>query len=160
MKIWLSLLLFATACGTTQEDLCDKYQVLYPDLVSGRVETRRNTNLVKGVAAYSAGNYELAISHLTAHSDIYLREPSAYIYKAVSQLELGKPYDAELTLDKLEGLPDKSYADQIDYYNLVCLICSGQTERALEAAKKITEKPHHSYLREAQSMVKDLAKAL
>ncbi len=158
MKIWLIPILFLSACIGEQEDLCTKYDLVYPDHISGRVATPRNVNLLKGSEAYAAGNYELAVTHFTAHSAIYTKQPASYLYKAVSQLQLGKPYDAERTLDQLEGLPDKSFSDQVDYYNTLCLICSGQPERALKAAKQMSEKSRHSYLEESREMVKDLAK--
>ena len=158
MKIWLAPLLFLTACMGEREDLCKKYELIYPDHISGRIETARNMNLLKGAEAYSAKNYELAITYFTKHADIYKTRPAAYLYKAVSQLQLGMPFDAERTLDAIEDLPDKSFSDQVDYYNVLCLICSGQPERALETAKKVSAKARHSYRLEIQEMVKDLTK--
>jgi hypothetical protein len=130
--------------------------LIYPDLISGREETPKNKLLLKGMKSYANGDYGAAVEDLNLHLDKFPKDDGAYLYKAVSQLELGKPYDAELTLDKIENLPDPAFSDQVDYYNTLALICSAQYERALEHAYLIKAKGHHTYSEQAESIIEDL----
>ena len=57
----------------------------------------------------------------------------------------------------MEGLSDKSFTDQVDYYNLVCLLCSDQFDRVLAAANATLErKPRHSYRDRITELIDDL----
>lgn len=157
MRKFLIGALVIASCGSPSTDLCSKYNTLYPDLISQRVETLRNTELVQGGRAYAAGDYESAITHFTNYSDVYLHEPLPYFYKAICQLQLERPYEAELTLDMLETLKDKSFNDQAEFYNVVCLLCSKQNDRALALAKKINAKNRHSYSQQLNNIIDELS---
>lgn len=144
-------------CGERDTvDLCAKYSLVYPDIISGREETVRNKELMAGMQDYNKKDYTKAIAHFDKHLATFPKEAAAYLYKASSELQLQEPFKAELTLDHLERLPDPAFTDQMDYYNLMCLICSAQYERAQLLAERISNGRVHTYSEQAYEILSDL----
>lgn len=149
---------FLTSCTDPQsDDLCASMFSPYQDLVSDRARTTRNAPYVDAMAQYAQGDFEGAASGLSS----YLNEPGAdkraYLYLAVSQLAIGKPYEAELSIDQLNAAPIPGYKDPCEWYTVLCWLCSDQHDRALEGARRIAQGPH-AFKREAQRLVERLEK--
>ncbi|MFZ1691759.1 MAG: hypothetical protein WAT74_01065 [Flavobacteriales bacterium] len=157
----LAFIVFAAslaACrGPQDNDLCASSFTPYQDLVSDRARTSRNATYLDAMALYAQGDFEGAASGLVS----YLSEPGsdkrAYLYLAVSQLAIGKPYEAELSIDQLKAAPVPGYKDPCEWYTVLCWLCSEQHGRALEGARRIAQGPH-AFKREAQRLVERLEK--
>lgn len=160
----LCMLVLATAgtgCtnGTGNEALCESTFGPYPDLITGRVINERHISLLDGMEAYTKGDYPKAVELLSAYTGIPGFNKAAYLYLAVSYLAIGKPFEAELQLDHLENTQiSQYYVDQTEWYTVVCWLCSDQTPRALDGARKIAEGRRHTYKAEAATLVAKLAK--
>lgn len=156
----LPLLLLAMglmACKREQvADPCSRFFLPYPDHVSDRLVTERSQGLVEAMAAYNAQRHEEAATLLKAHLDRFPQDHSARMYLASSYLATGHPYDAELQLDFLERTRQVVFKDPVDWYNALCWLCSGQTDRALQQAERIATQRRHTYKAQAQELVKAL----
>lgn len=148
----MSLLLL----GCTAPATCEKYFVPYPDMVSGRPRNTENEALLDGMQAYSHGDHSAASELLTIYLSGYAPTPQARLYLASSLIALGRPFDAELQLDFLERDGGKVFKDQIEWYRTLCLLCSDQRDRALQAAEVIATSPEHTYKQEATLLAADL----
>jgi tetratricopeptide (TPR) repeat protein len=128
----------------------------YPDLITGRVPSTREAQLLRGMEAYRLGDFQKAADHL----ETYLEQPAvnkaAYLYLANCYLVLGRPYDAELQIDHLENSNVKGFQDQNEWYTVLCWLCSGQVDRARTGALRIAEGRPHTYRKEARDLVKDI----
>lgn len=157
LPLLLPLIAMATACEPKGDDLCARHFQPYPDLVSGTVRSAHNAELVDAMALYAKGRYAEAIPGLQAqierHPD---RADAAWLYLASCYLATGRPYDAELQLDFLERWPGRTYRDETAWYGVLCLLCSGQDDRALNAARAIAGAPRHTYKEQASELVEDL----
>ena len=145
-------------CGdsNTEEDLCAKVFVPYPDMISQRTRTHLNATYVDGMAFYSRGEYVQARDSITKFLDVQRADLTGYIYLACTYLALGDPYKAELQLDHLQKSNILQYDDQIEWYTVVCLVCSGQLERARAEAEAIVAKNNHTYTKEARKLLAEL----
>ncbi len=153
----LALTLASCGTGTDGGQLCQEFFEPYADLVSDRAEDHRNRGYVEAMRAYREGRYEEAEQGLQAYIDSRRDfHKGAYLYLAVSQLANGKPYDAELSIDKLEHSSVKGFADQCGWYTVLCWLCSEQWARALEGARAIADAPRHAYKKQAAALVKRL----
>ncbi len=136
---------------------CHRHFEPYPDLVSGRMRTAENATLLDAMTYYAAGNYAAAATGLAAHIEQHPQQADVgYLYLANCDLALGRPYEAELQLDFLERWPGRTFRDEIDWYNALCLLCSGQDGRALDAARAIAAAPAHRYKQQAAALAADL----
>jgi len=81
---------------------------------------------------------------------------SAYMYLACCHLASGEPYEAELQLDHLERDNIMQFDDQIDWYSVVCWVCSDQLDRAKTGAERIATLKAHTYSKEATALLKEL----
>lgn len=149
------LFLLLLACRQPASDPCRAFFAPYRDLVSGRERTNLNGAYVDAMALYSQGDFAGAADGLRT----YLQQPgadrTAYLYLAVSQLALGKPYDAELSIDQLETSNVSGYKDPCEWYTVLCWVCSGQHDRALAGARAIAQQ-RHTYQREAHALAGQL----
>ena len=149
--------LLLLSCSTTDAPPCERFFEPYPDLNTGRQRTEKNAGLVDAMAHYTGHDYAAAVEGLKTFIDQHPQEAAdAYLYLANCFLALGRPYDAELQLDHLEQWPLRTYQDETDWYNALCLVCSGQHERALEVARAIAASPRHAYKQKAQELVSAL----
>ena len=150
----LAVLLWS-ACTPGTDNLCQKIFEPYPDLISGRVVSRTNSMLLAGMDAYRKNDHQTAADSLAA----YVHKPGAskvaHFYLANAYLALGRPYDAELHLDHLRNGNQPYYREQWEWYYVVCWVCSGQSDRALAAARKIAAGTH-TYQAQAARLVKTL----
>lgn len=150
------LLLGSVACtGPAVEDLCAATFIPYPDLVPDRVPNARNGAFIEGMKAYNNGDHAAAIERFTAYTRTLEYDKGVHLYMACSYLALNEPYDAELQLDHLERSNLRQFADQAEWYTVVCWVCSKQLDRARAGASRIVSK-RHTYTKEA----KDLLEAL
>lgn len=152
----LSLMVILTACQGPSADPCNHFYEPYPDVISDRHRTDRNAELLDAMAQYRQGRYAEAITLLEGLITKGVEPYHLRLYMASAQLGAGRPFDAELQLDLVERDPRKRYGEVVEWYRVLCWICSGQEDRALAQAKRIAGKPRHLYKRQAA----DLAKAL
>ena len=152
----LTLALLLGSCQQDAKTLCTTYFEPYPDMISDRNVNQANSRYVDAMNAYKAGDHAVAISGLESYLTIPTRDVAPRLYLACSYLAIGEPYKAELQLDMIENSPVKDFSDQVDWYNAMCLLCSGQLERAKEQAEWIAAKPHHTYRGNARSLAADL----
>ncbi|MCB0765344.1 MAG: hypothetical protein R2815_01850 [Flavobacteriales bacterium] len=155
---FLSLLLLLGSAGCTGPspgDLCSVTFKPYPDLTPDRIPTARNQAYVAGMKAYDRGDHAEAIAHFNDYARLGEYDKGVHLYLACSHLALNEPYDAELQLDHLERSNLRQFADQAEWYTVVCWVCSGQLDRARAGAERIAAQ-RHTYTQEA----KDLLKAL
>lgn len=154
-------LLFASCAGRVDTDsLCTEHFRPYPDMISGQARNAKNSAYVDAMTRYKAGDYAEAGDMLQA----YLAErrdasKSAYMYLASCQLATGKPYEAELTLDRLEHSTEQGFSDQCEWYTVLCWLCSGQQDRALGGARLVASQERHTYKKQAVRLVEELAQA-
>ncbi len=149
------MLLFS--CTSTTAPPCARFFEPYPDLNTGRPRTEKNAGLVDAMALYTKHDYTGAVEGLKTFIEQHPQDAAdAYLYLANCYLALGKPYEAELQLDFLEHWPLHTFEDETDWYNALCLVCSGQTDRALEAARAIAATPKHAYKQKAEELVSAL----
>ncbi|MCB9170147.1 MAG: hypothetical protein H6594_07345 [Flavobacteriales bacterium] len=144
------------ACGTGKGDLCEKFFMPYPDMVSGRLRTDQNAALLDAMASYSKNDFSAAAKGLEDIVRIGGRKPQERVYLASCYLALGRPFDAEYQLDRIESAPEKDYKDVADWYYALCWLCSGQLDRALEQACRIADAPAHTYKQHARDLVEAL----
>jgi thioredoxin-like negative regulator of GroEL len=160
MRLLAPFILVAALCSCTSSDpvsLCDRFFTPYPDHVSQRPRTARNTDLVDAMALYSDQDYKQAITGLQRVVDRDARNVTARIYLISALLAAGDPYKAEMHLDFMESYQDRSYSDQVDWYNAMCWLCEGNNERALKQAEWIASRPH-TYRTQAADLVRALNK--
>jgi len=153
------LLVLIVACGCGGKDPCSTFFEPYPDMVSGRLRTEKNSLFLDGMNAYAKRDYATAAEHLKVYVEQRRDEDAARLYLCCAYLALGKPYDAELQLDFLEKSALPGFRDQVDWYNALCWLCSGQNDRALEQADKILATKVHTYKAEAQRLKEALQPA-
>ncbi|MBK9273480.1 MAG: hypothetical protein IPM49_02935 [Flavobacteriales bacterium] len=151
----LPLLLLLAGC-TGPEDLCTRHYEPFPDLIGGRARTDANAALLDAMARYNAGDHAAAIPVLEAELRDTPNEEQIRMLLASALLGAGKPYDAELQLDFIETSARNDYDEAAAWYTVLCWLCSGQHDRALEGARAIAARPRHSYKRQADALVKDL----
>lgn len=150
-------ILFLASCGPrTTEDLCTEFFEPYPDLISGRVVVAVHEPFLDGMAHYHRGEYQEALDLIQPYSFNKLANKASHLYVANCYLALGKPYDAELHLDHLKHSNLNDYADQVQWYTVLCWLCSGQSERALTGALGIATGRRHTYQEEAKDLVNAL----
>ncbi|MBK9175952.1 MAG: hypothetical protein IPM46_06345 [Flavobacteriales bacterium] len=126
----------------------------YADLISGQVPDHRNDLYLEAMAHYSAARYAEAAAILERYISERKNHPkSAYLYLAMCHLANGRPYDAELAIDKLEQSNVKDFSDQCAWYTVVCWVCSEQWARALDGAKAIAASGRHTYMKQAEVLV-------
>ncbi len=150
-------LLILTGCGRSeQSDLCERTFVPYPDMISQRERTKLNATYIDGMAQYASGNYAPARDSIEKFLRVQRADISGYMYLACSYLALGDPYKAELQLDHLERNYIQQYDDQVEWYTVVCWVCSGQLDRARVGAERIVAVKTHTYAKEAKKLLADL----
>ena len=135
--------------------LCDRFFTPYPDLVSQRPRSARNAALVDAMAHYAQADYAQAVTGLQQAVDQDPRNITARLYLVNALLATGEPYRAEMHLDFMENYRDRSYSDQVDWYNALCWLCAGQLERAAQQAEWIAARPH-TYRKEAADLTNAL----
>ena len=81
---------------------------------------------------------------------------TARMYMASAQLAIGDPYKAEMHLDFMENYKDRSFSDQVEWYNALCWLCEGDTARAAKQARWIASRPQ-TYRKEAQELAKAIS---
>ncbi len=161
MRLFAPLAFCLIALSCTSSDpaaLCDRFFTPYPDHVSQRPRTARNADLLDAMALYSNKEYKQAIIGFQRAVDRDSRNMAARLYLVNSLLAEGDPYKAEMHLDFMENDKDRSYSDQVDWYNALCWLCEGNTERATKQAQWIASRPH-TYRREASKLAKALKKS-
>lgn len=154
--IWTILPVLLAGCGNTNEDLCAKTFVPYPDMISQRARTSLNATYIDGMVEYSKGNYAGARDSIEKFIRFHRQDLTGYMYLACSYLALGDPYKAELQLDHLEKRDNLQYDDQVEWYTVVCWVCSGQLDRARVGAERIVAAKSHTYTKEARKLLADL----
>jgi hypothetical protein len=151
------LILIACSGPSVKEgDACDRYVVPYPDLIGQQERTSLNGVYLDAMADYAAADYAAARDGLINYLSGKGADKSAYMYLACCYLELGEPYEAELQLDHLERSSTLQFDDQVEWYTVLCWLCSDQRPRALEGALAIASKKAHSYRAEALRLVEEL----
>ena len=158
MRLLVPLVFCLVALSCTSSDpaaLCDRFFTPYPDYVSERPRTARNADLLDGMALYSKKDYKQAITGLQRAVDLDSRNLAARFYLVNALLAEGEPYKAEMHLDFMENDKDRSYSDQVDWYNTLCWLCEGNTERAEKHAEWIASRPH-TYRNDARKLAKAL----
>lgn len=150
--------LFLSCTGPRpNSDPCLRFFVPYPDLITGRVVTTHQADLLKGMEQYRIGDHEGAAELLERSLTTPNRQKVAHLYLANCYLALGRPYDAELQLDLLEISNETGFRDQTEWYTVLCWLCSDQKERALRGAERIAMGRRHTYTKEARELVKVLS---
>jgi len=147
---------FASCEPAPKGTLCERTFEPYMDLVSDQVRTIHNDGYVDAMKLYKAGDHAGAEKGLLVYLDRKDAAKGAWLYLACSQLAIGKPFEAERAIDRLEGSNEKGFADQCEWYTVVCWLCSDQSPRALKGAKAIVAKGRHTYAKQAERLVKAL----
>ena len=150
------ILLLGACSGAPEGDLCQRHFEPYPDLIGQRVRTEKNAALLDAMAPYAEGDLAAAAEALEPYVDKHPREVEARFYLAVSLLGSGRPYDAELQLDFVEQDPRRVFRDENAWYSLLCLVCSGQRDRAMTGARELAGRKDHRYAKAAAHLLKDL----
>jgi hypothetical protein len=143
----------------TGGDLCERTFEPYPDLITGRVVAKAHLTFLHGMELYATEDYTGAADSLLVYLDRRGANKAAHLYLANCYLAMGKPYDAELQLDHLENSFLVDFRDQWEWYSVVCLVCSGQTDRALTEARQLTKGRRHAYKAEAERLVAELERS-
>lgn len=155
MRCLVFVPMLLVACGQPTGEPCKAFFAPYRDLVSGRARTALNAPYLDAMMLYSSGDYSGAVNGLRAYVNTPGADRTAYLYLGVSQLAQGKAFDAELSIDHLELSNVSGYKDPCEWYTVLCWLCSGQRERALEGARAIAS-DRHTYQREARALVEQL----
>lgn len=150
-----ALLLLASCARQAAGDPCAAAFEPYADHVTGRARDSRNGAYIDAMASYARGDYREAAAALGAYLDQRGADRRAYLYLAVSQLAAGQPYEAELSLDKLRQSNLPGFKDPLEWYTVLCWLCSGQEARALEGARRIAAGPH-TYREQARRLAATL----
>ncbi len=145
--------LLSMACGKNDDTLCKRYYVPYPDLVGQRQRTAQNAAFLDAMAFYDRGEYAAAAQGLKTYVDKNEKDVTARMYLASALLGAGEPSKAEMHLDFLERSPNIGFKDQVEWYNALCWLCSGQYTRCLQQCMWITQRPAHTYKQQAQELV-------
>ncbi len=156
MRWWWLPFLLITACGTNDQDLCTRFYQAYPNHIGDRPRTETNAALLDAMAAYDKGDYATASAGLTAVIERDAGDRLSRLYLASALLGAGDPYKAEMHLDFLERVPGRPFKDQTEWYNTLCWLCSGQTDRARAESARIAAKPSHAYSEQARALNKAL----
>ncbi len=147
-----ALALIAFSCTPNDPAaLCERFFTPYPDHVSDRSRNALNADLLDAMAFYADTDYENAITGLQRVLDRDAYNMTARMYMASAQLAAGHPYKAEMHLDFMENYKDRSFSDQVEWYNALCWLCEGDTARAAKQARWIASKPQ-TYRKEAQEL--------
>lgn len=154
----LLLLLMVLAACTGPADPCTRHYEPFPDLIGGRARTAQNAALLDAMARYNAGDLTAAIPVLEAELHDAPNEEQVRMLLASALLGVGRPYDAELQLDFIETSARNDYDEAAAWYTVLCWLCSGQHDRALEGARAIAARPRHAYKSKAEALVKDLSR--
>ncbi len=151
----LFVLLLLSACGDSGSSgsVCEQVFQPYPDMITGRVRTKANGPYLDAMALYAQRDYAGAKEGLTAFLQQQRDDRSAYIYLACCHLALGEPFEAELQLDHLERDNIVQFDDQIEWYTVVCWVCSDQWDRARAGAERIVGSKAHTYSKEAAALL-------
>lgn len=157
-SLFILILLVLSACGSKDPaSLCEKFYTPYPDMVTDRARTPDNGPFLDAMALYNDGDYAGAITGLDR---AIARDPgnsAIRMYLVSANLGAGDAYKAEMHIDFLENQSDKSYRDQVDWFNALCWLCEGDTARADKQAHYILSRPH-TYKKQAQELVDALKK--
>lgn len=151
-SLFVVLIILLISCEKSGKDLCTTFYQPYPDMVSGRFRTERNSLFLDAMGAYARRDYASAAEQLKIHVEQRREDDAARLYLCCAYLSTGRPYDAELQLDFIEQGGRPGFRDQVDWYNAMCMICSGQPDRAVEVADKILAAKVHTYKNEAQRL--------
>ena len=146
------LLLILAACQPKGGTLCERFYQPYPDFIGQRERTTSNAALLDAMKAYDDHDYAKAAEGLRAVIDKQDDDPAARMYLASALLGAGDPYKAEMHLDFLERAANQSFKDQVEWYNALCWLCSGQNDRAIKQCEWISSQPHHTYREEAHAL--------
>ncbi len=149
----LLLLVLGVSCTTNDDTLCKRYYVPYPDLVGQRQRTTQNASFLDAMSAYSRGEYAVAAEGLKTYVDKNEKDVTARMYLASALLGAGEPSKAEMHLDFIERSPNIGFKDQVEWYNALCYLCSGQYTRCLQQSMWIAQRPAHTYKEQAQELV-------
>lgn len=147
------VLILSVACGKNDDTLCKRYYVPYPDLVGQRQRTTQNAAFLDAMAAYSRADFATAAEGLKTYVDKNVNDVTARMYLASALLGAGEPSKAEMHLDFIERSPNIGFKDQVEWYNALCWLCSGQYTRCLQQCIWISERPAHTYKQQAQALV-------
>ena len=120
--------------------------------IGQRERTTSNAALLDAMKAYDDHDYAKAAEGLRAVIDKQDDDPAARMYLASALLGAGDPYKAEMHLDFLERAANQSFKDQVEWYNALCWLCSGQNDRAIKQCEWISSQPHHTYREEAHAL--------
>lgn len=159
MRPHLLPLLFVVALTSCQSDpatLCTKYFEPYPDMVSSRYRNNVNARYIDAMIAYRSGDYATAAEGLEDFLRVPNNDMAVRLYLCNAYLALGEPGKAELQLDFIERSKETGFNDQVDWYNALCLLCSGQPERAKAQAEYIASRPAHAYKVQADRLASSL----
>ena len=152
MRPFYFILVLLTACSRPDDTLCKRFFEPYPDMVSQRERNKANAPLIDAMAAYNQKDYATAAVGLRAIIDKNEFDHTARMYLVSALIGSGQPYKAEMQLDFLENTKDQSYRDQVDWYNALCWLCTGQYERAMHQAIWIADQPAHTYKEQAHQL--------
>ena len=151
------LVVAAVLFACTKKEPCDRFFEPYPDIIGQRTATPKNQLLMSAMEAYKAGDYTTARDLFQRVIDENYDDQAARLYLVSSLLALHDPYKAEMHLDFLERTHDHGFQDQVDWYNALCWLCSGQTDRALKQAQWIAARPSHTYKKRAAELAEVLS---
>lgn len=156
--MWLLLgLLVSCGQGQDPEALCGRFFEPYQDMISQRTRTKLNATYLDAMALYNQGDYGAAKDSLEKFLDVQRADLTGYIYLACCYLALGDADKAELQLDHLEHSNILHYEDQIEWYTVLCWVCSGQLDRARSGAQRIADGGAHTYRKEAKDLIEALS---
>lgn len=146
------LLVVLAACQHSGDSLCERFYQPYPDFISQRERTSTNAELLDAMRSYDHHDYAKAAEGLRAVIDKQDDDPAARMYLASALLGAGDPYKAEMHLDFLERSANQNFKDQVEWYDALCWLCSGQNDRALKQCEWISSQPRHTYKQEARAL--------
>lgn len=147
---------FLAACSDHTPP-CVRFFEPYPDLNPARAHTARNVKLVEAMELYRRNDLSAAATTLEGYlANDPEEESTGHFYLANCYLALGRPYDAERELDRVESDRLRPFQDEVEWYNTLCLVCSDQHDRALALARAIAAQPQHAYKAQADALVNAL----
>lgn len=153
----LCVLLAFTSCGPSDPvELCTEYFEPYPDLVTDRARNTANARYIDAMIAYRNKDYKEAIIGLEEYLVRPNNDPAVRLYLSCAYLATGDPNKAELQLDHIQNAHLPGFEDQVDWYNALCLLCGGQTDRAKAQAEYIASRPAHTYKEQARQLAASL----
>ena len=141
--------------GKSPSQLADEAYTTYPNLTTLRGdEAGLDSIMNRGMAAYSTGNYAVAIEELRLAASQQTDDPETVFYLGLAQLGDKQPGAAIQHLSSVRTDPD--YGQTADWYLALAYLFEDNAQEAQEVLKEIVATPSHAYKDKANTILEQL----